>query len=90
MAVEHTSVAQVEVLGGLLLFVSVSCQAFIIKFVHDLVNTILCFRPFSKHDILNVSISEFQKTCLCKFSACVMFLVPFYGDVNLSHRKMGT
>ena len=39
---------------------------------------------------IDVSISEFQKTCLCKFSACVMFLVPFYGDVNWSHHKMKT
>ena len=73
--VEHTSVAQVEVSRGLLLFVSVSCLAFIFKFVHDLLITIQCFHPFSKHAIsMSASISEFQKTCLQKFSALVMFL----------------
>ena len=72
--VEHTSVAQVEVSGGLLLFVSVSCYAFIIKFVHDLVITILVFSPIQQARYIRVSISEFQKTCLCKFSTCLRSL----------------
>ena len=73
--VEYTSVAQVEVSRGLLLFVSVSCLAFIFKFVHDLLITVQCFHPFSKHAIsMSASISEFQKTCLRKFSGLVMFL----------------
>ena len=42
-------------------------------------------------DVSIQSFSEFQKTCLCKFSACLMFL-----DVSCTilwrckHRKMGT
>ena len=66
----HTSVAQVEVSGGLLLFVSVSCEAFIIKFVHDLGIKILCFRPVSKHDISDLlmsALASFKKHAFVNF-----------------------
>ena len=32
------------------------------------------FSPIQQARYIDVSIREFQKTCLCKFSACVMFL----------------
>ena len=65
---EHTSVAQVEISGGLLLFVSVSCYAFVIKFVQDLVITILFspiqqarYRWFSRYVIAAMLVDGKQK-----------------------------
>ena len=49
------------------------------------VNTILCFRPFSKHDILMSALASFKKHAFVNFQLAwcfLMFLVPFYGDVN--------
>ena len=57
---------KVAVSEALLMFVSVSCWAFIIKFVHDLV--IICyaspqyvFSPIQQAQNIDVSISEFHE-----------------------------
>ena len=55
--------------NDVLVFVSVSCLAFFIKFVHDLVITILCFRPFSKHAILMSALASFRNMPLKIFSS---------------------
>ena len=51
------------------------------------------FSPIQQARYIDVSISEFQKHAFENFqlSWCfLIFLLPFYGDVNWSHRKMET
>ena len=51
------------------------------------------FSPIQQARYIDVSISEFQKHAFESFqlSWCfLIFLLPFYEDVNWSHRKMET
>ena len=51
------------------------------------------FSAIQQARYIDVSISEFQKHAFESFLALVMFLdifLPFYEDVNWSHRKMET
>ena len=68
--VEDTSVAQVEVSG--VCFCLYLYLAKLLSLNLYMILSRFCVFALSASTIY-VSISEFQKTCLCKFSACVMF-----------------
>ena len=57
--------------------------ASIIKFVHDLVITILCFRPFSKHAILMSALASFRNMSLKVFSSRDVSWYFFYHFMEM-------
>ena len=65
----------------------------LLSFVMLLLNSV--FSPIKQAQYVDVNISEFQKT-FENFSSrdvswCFFYhFIMFYGDVNWSHRKMGT
>ena len=92
--VEHTSVAQVEVSGGLLLFDLYLAKLLSLNLYMILLSQFSVF-PYSASTLYwcQLALASFRKHAFENFqlSWCfLIFLLPFYGDVTWSRRKMET